>query len=179
MKKFIHFLKKHKCCAVIVSILFYFNWDTLLAEIATPIRCKMWEGREFETFLTPEEWRKISGVEESLKKTKWVNYSEEDLFFIKSKEKYNPSMYIDNNEYDLFIVNNKYPNLNIYIYIYTKNYLGHNVAMLYDQKLNVIIARYNNIVGYSRSKLFGVVGQKNCNNKEFSDSFDFLMNYLN
>lgn len=40
----------------------------------TPIRCKMWEGKEVEVFLTPAEWRTLSGVNESLKDTGVVYY---------------------------------------------------------------------------------------------------------
>lgn len=179
MKKFIHFLKKHKCCAVIVSILFYFNWDTLLAEIATPIRCKMWEGREFETFLTPEEWRKISGVDHSLKGIEWIDYSSTDPFFKKNEKLFQPIMLLDGKKNELYLVNKNYLYLNIYIYVNPRNYLGHDTYILYDHKLKKMIVRYNRISGYSISKLFGSIGINSCKNNSIASPILYLQNYLN
>lgn len=31
-------------------------------------------GQRVDVFLTPEEWRKLSGVNESLKNTEWIHY---------------------------------------------------------------------------------------------------------
>lgn len=43
---------------------------------------------------------------------------------------------------------NKYPNLNIYSYIYPKTIFGQDTFILYDYRLNKIIMKYNFIAGY-------------------------------
>lgn len=108
--------------------------------IATLIRCKMWEGKEVDVFLTPEEWRKLSGVNESLKNTEWIHYpitegkAEKNLFYKKSRV-YQREMNFNGNRHFLNSVNSKYPYLNKYTYINTTKMFGHNTFILYDKKL--------------------------------------------
>lgn len=92
--------------------------------IATPIRCKMWEGKEIEVFLTPEEWRKLSGVNESLKDTEWIPYPIlesrfiDTPFLVQNRNSYQTRVNFYGKEHKLRAINNKYPNINIYSYIY-------------------------------------------------------------
>lgn len=81
----LHFLK-HRFCYISLGLFLFVFHQMIIALIATPIRCKMWEGKEVEVFLTPEEWRTLSGVNESLKDTEWIHYpitegkAEKELF---------------------------------------------------------------------------------------------------
>lgn len=186
-----HF-SKHPCCCIALLIPFipYILWvsffyDMILAEIITPYRCDMWKGKEVEVFLTPEEWRKLSGVNESLKGTEWVYYPtiegepETDPFFIKNQGLYQQVMYFDGNRHFLSSINDKYPNLNIYMYIYTKKILGHNTFVLYDSKLEQKIIQYNIIKGYFRNPLSGLPESFDCNKNEMSNASKLIENYLN
>lgn len=118
-----HFRKHPCCCVSLAFLLLLLLWlaDLLLVQIITPFRCDMWKGKELEVFLTPEEWRKLSGVNESLKDTEWIHYpaiegkAEKDPFFIKNKGVYHPVMYFNGDRHWLSEVNSKYPYLNIYI----------------------------------------------------------------
>ncbi|HGO5810941.1 TPA: hypothetical protein ACK3JP_002399, partial [Mannheimia haemolytica] len=149
-----------------------------------PIRCKMWEGKEVEVFLTPEEWRALSGVNESLKDTEWVYYPtvegepEEEPFFIKNKGLYQPVMYFDGRKHYLSSINNKYPSLNIYVYKNPKEILGKDTYILYDQVLKMKIFQYNLIVGYHFLPFFGVINKIECNTIG-QGYFDLIENYLN
>ncbi|QTM01987.1 hypothetical protein GM698_01210 [Mannheimia sp. ZY171111] len=142
----------------------------------------MWEGKEVEVFLTPEEWRTLSGVNESLKDTEWIYYStvegksEKDPFFIKNQGLYQPEMNFNGNRHFLFTVNSKYPYLNQYIYINTTKMFGHNTFILYDHKLQKIIVQYNYITGYPKSPFFS--GRIPCNENSISESDELLDTYL-
>lgn len=127
MSKLKQHVLKHPCCYTFLTISFLLLLllhDMFLAQIITPYRCNIWKGKEVEVFLTPEEWRKLSGVNESLKGTEWVYYPtiegepEKDPFFIRNQGLYQPIMYFDEHRHYLSSINNKYPNLNIYVYIY-------------------------------------------------------------
>ncbi|NBI14145.1 hypothetical protein GVX81_11280 [[Haemophilus] felis] len=144
----------------------------------------MWKGKEVEVFLTPEEWRKLSGVNESLKDTEWVHYpaieekAEKDPFFIKNKGVYQPVMYFNGDRHWLSEVNSKYPYLNIYKYIYPKKILGHDTFILYDQNLKKRIVQYNIIGGYFRNPFSGLAGSFDCNKNAMSDGLDLIEDYL-
>ncbi|SUU38466.1 Uncharacterised protein [Actinobacillus seminis] len=182
----ISFFKKHRiCCYVFLTPLCLFllcSYDLIVAEIITPFRCEMWKGKEVEVFLTPQEWRSLSGVNESLKDTEWIYYSSNraktDPFFIKNQGVYQPIMYINEKKHWLSSVNSKYPNLNIYSYIYPKTILGQDTFILYDYRLNKIIMKYNFIAGYFKSPLTGLAQRVYCDN-EFLDVYSVLKNYLN
>lgn len=68
-----HFLK-HRFCYISFGLFLFIFQQMIIVLTITPIRCKMWEGKEVEVFLTPAEWRTLSGVNESLKDTEWVYY---------------------------------------------------------------------------------------------------------
>ncbi|OZN25021.1 hypothetical protein CFY87_06720 [Actinobacillus seminis] len=144
----------------------------------------MWKGKEVEVFLTPQEWRSLSGVNESLKDTEWSSYStiegepETDPFFIKNQGLYQSKMDFDNNRHSLISVNSKYPNLNFYAYLNPTTILGHNTYILYDQKLKSKILQYNRILGYYRMPFFGVIKRIECNDIG-QGYFDLIENYLN
>ncbi|WP_236757374.1 hypothetical protein [Actinobacillus seminis] len=160
------------------------SYDWIAAEIITPFRCEMWKGKEVEVFLTPQEWRSLSGVNESLKDTEWSSYStiegepETDPFFIKNQGLYQSKMDFDNNRHSLISVNSKYPNLNFYAYLNPTTILGHNTYILYDQKLKSKILQYNRILGYYRMPFFGVIKRIECNDIG-QGYFDLIENYLN
>ncbi|QLB45307.1 hypothetical protein HV561_05830 [Mannheimia pernigra] len=142
----------------------------------------MWEGKEVEVFLTPEEWRTLSGVNESLKDTEWIYYStvegksEKDPFFIKNQGLYQPEMNFNGNRHFLFAVNSKYPYLNQYIHINTTKMFGHNTFILYDQKLQKIIVQYNETEVYPKTPFFS--GRIPCNENSISESDELLDTYL-
>lgn len=144
----------------------------------------MWTGKEVEVFLTPEEWRKLSGVNESLKDTEWVYYPtiegepEKDPFFIKNQGLYQPVMYFNGNRHWLSEVNSKYPYLNIYTYIYPKKILGHDTYILYDQNLKKVILQYHLISGYFRNPLSGLAESFDCNKNAISEGSDLVRDYL-
>ncbi|MBF0785819.1 hypothetical protein E4T80_10130 [Muribacter muris] len=145
----------------------------------------MWEGKEVEIFLTPEEWRKLSGVKESLKDTEWIYYPtiegepEQEPFFIKNQGLYKPVMYFNGNEHSLSSVNSRYPNVNIYTYVYPETIFGHNTFILYDHKLEKVIVQYNDIAGYMISPLSGLADSYRCNNSHISDGIELIEKYLN
>ncbi|MDY5847080.1 hypothetical protein [Actinobacillus porcinus] len=185
-----HF-SKHPCCCIALLIPFipYILWvsffyDMILAEIITPYRCDMWKGKEVEVFLTPEEWRKLSGVNESLKGTEWVYYPtiegepETDPFFIKNQGLYQQVMYFDEHRHYLSSINNKYPNLNIYVYIYPKTIFGHDTYILYDQKIKKIILQYHLIGGYFNNPFSGLSESFDCNENAISNGLEFIKSYL-
>ncbi|QGM81715.1 hypothetical protein A6A10_07905 [Otariodibacter oris] len=178
---------KHPCCYVLLMFplsLFLYLHDIFLAKIITPFRCEMWEGKEVEVFLTPEEWRKLSGVNESLKDTEWVYYPtiegqpEKDPFFIKNQGLYQPVMYFNGNKHYLISVNNKYPYLNSYSYINPTTIFGHNTYVLYDNKLKKEVFQYHSIAGYYTNPLSGLADNFACNENYFSDFDKLLQNYL-
>lgn len=177
-----HFLK-HRFCYISLGLFLFAFHQMIIALIATPIRCKMWEGKEVDVFLTPEEWRKLSGVNESLKDTEWIYYpitegkAEKDPFFIKNQGLYQPEMDFNGNKHFLIAVNSKYPYLNKYTYINTTKMFGHNTFILYDQKLQKIIVQYNDIEGYLKNHFFS--GRFPCNENSISESNKLLKTYLN
>ncbi|NBI14125.1 hypothetical protein GVX81_11150 [[Haemophilus] felis] len=144
----------------------------------------MWEGKEVEVFLTPEEWRKLSGVNESLKDTEWIYYpiiegkAEKDPFFIKNQGSYQPVMYFNGDKHDLDKINNKYPYLNLYSYINPTKAFGHNTFILYDQKLKKSIAQYNEIEGYFETNIFVFSGRFQCNENSLSRAYKSLEKYF-
>lgn len=189
-KLFCRWYKNHLVCGTFLLILFlilYLYRFIILAEIATPIRCQMWKGKEVEVFMTPEAWRKMTNVEESLKGTQWLYYptiegeEEKEPFFIKNKGLYKPIMYFNNNKHYLLSVNNKYPNLNVYTYINPKMHFGHDTDILYDQNLNKIIVTYHQIRGYSTNFLSGTAEHVSCKDRThpYNDSYKLLERYLN
>ncbi|WP_238336826.1 hypothetical protein [Mannheimia pernigra] len=177
----LHFLK-HRFCYISLGLFLFAFHQMIIALIATPIRCKMWEGKEVEVFLTPEEWRTLSGVNESLKDTEWIYYStvegksEKDPFFIKNQGLYQPEMNFNGNRHFLFAVNSKYPYLNQYIHINTTKMFGHNTFILYDQKLQKIIVQYNETEVYPKTPFFS--GRIPCNENSISESDELLDTYL-
>lgn len=186
-----HF-SKHPCCCIALLIPFipYILWvsffyDMILAEIITPYRCDMWKGKEVEVFLTPEEWRKLSGVNESLKGTEWVYYPtiegepEKEPFFIKNQGLYQAVMYFDGNKHFLGEVNRKYPYLNIYVYINPNKIFGHNTFVLYDHNLKQVIVKYHLIAGYFMTPISGVPERFECNENDISEGSDLMNDYLN
>ncbi|NBI13548.1 hypothetical protein GVX81_07985 [[Haemophilus] felis] len=144
----------------------------------------MWKGKEVEVFLTPEEWRKLSGVNESLKDTEWVYYPtiegepEKDPFFIKNQGLYQPVMYFNGNKHSLSSVNNKYPYLNSYSYINPAKILGHNTFVLYDQHLKRTVVQYHFIAGYFRDPFSGLAGSFKCNENAISEGSALIEDYL-
>lgn len=190
MKKFVTFLKQHKICLSVIAFIIFICREFLIFEveyafvnIVTPIRCQQWAGKELEVFLTPEEWRKEAGIQEPLENTKWLHYSlngENKEFFIKNNGYYKSKMFFDNKEYWLLSVNEKYPNLNLYLYINPKNYFGYEGKVLYDQTLNKIIARHNTILGYVQNRVFeGGSKRINCKGNIRVSPIDLLESYLN
>ncbi|MGX2951685.1 hypothetical protein ACWIUA_12440, partial [Ursidibacter sp. B-7004-1] len=181
MKKF---FKKHKFLLLTIFIFLFFMRDILLVNVVTPIRCEAWKGKEMETILTPNDWRILSRVDESLKGTKWVHYNtvygepEKDLFFIKNKDNYQPRMDFNSTMHSLISVNEKYPNLNLYYYVNPRTILGHDTFILYDQKLKRRILQYNLISGYYRLPFFGTINQVKCDDLG-QDYFDLIESYLN
>ena len=179
-----HFLK-HRFCYISLGLFLFAFHQMIIALIATPIRCKMWEGKEVEVFLTPEEWRNLSGVNESLKGIEWVYYPtvegepEEEPFFIKNKGLYQPIMYFDRNKHFLSEVNSKYPYLNIYVYITPKKIFGHNTFVLYDHNLKQVIVKYHLIAGYFMTPISGVPEKFECNENDISEGSDLMNDYLN
>ncbi|MGQ0285951.1 hypothetical protein ACT2CV_01920 [Pasteurellaceae bacterium 22721_9_1] len=182
-------VSKHPYCYIFLMspflLLFLCFYDLFFARIITPFRCDMWKGKEVEVFLTPEEWRKLSGVSESLKDTEWIYYPtlegepETDPFFIKNQGLYQPTMSFNGNKHDLRTVNSKYPYLNIYKYIYPRTIFGHNTFVLYDQNLKKVIVQYHLIAGYFRNPLSGLAESFKCNENDMSEGSDLMDNYLN
>ncbi|AUI66238.1 MULTISPECIES: hypothetical protein [Glaesserella] len=179
-----HFIK-HRFCYIALGLFLLIFHQMIIASIITPYRCDMWKGKEVEVFLTPEEWRKLSGVNESLKGTEWVYYPtiegelEKDPFFIKNQGLYQPVMYFNGNRHTLSSINDKHPNLNIYVYIFPRTILGHDTFILYDYKLQKIILQYNLIGGYVRNPLSGLPESFDCNNNAMSDGLKLIESYLN
>ncbi|SUB33492.1 Uncharacterised protein [[Pasteurella] mairii] len=181
----ISFFKRHRiCCYIFLTPLCLFllcSYDWIAAEIITPFRCEMWKGKEVEVFLTPQEWRSLSGVNESLKDTQWVYYTsnraQTNPFFIKNQGLYQPKMDFDNNRHSLISVNSKYPNLNLYMYINPTTILGHDTYILYDHKLKAKILQHNEIAGYYRVPFVGVSNRIACNLDQ--KHFDLIESHLN
>ncbi|SUU38475.1 Uncharacterised protein [Actinobacillus seminis] len=183
----ISFFKKHRiCCYIFLTPLCLFllcSYDWIAAEIITPFRCEMWKGKEVEVFLTPQEWRSLSGVNESLEDTEWPFYStiegepETDPFFIKNQGLYQPKMDFYNNRHSLISVNSKYPNLNLYVYINPTTIFGHDTYILYDHKLKAKILQHNEIAGYYRVPFVGVSNRIACNLDK--KHYDLIESYLN
>ncbi|MDO4698428.1 MAG: hypothetical protein Q4A60_07125 [Pasteurellaceae bacterium] len=180
--------KRHICCYLLLIplfLLFLCFYDMLLVHIITPYRCDMWKGKEVDVFLTPEEWRKLSGINESLKDTNWVYYpktegkAEQNPFFIKHQGTYQPVMYFNGNKHYLDEVNNKYPHLNSYSYINPTTVFGHNTFILYDQNLKQVILQYHLIAGYFTSPLSGLADSIKCNTNAISEGSELIRNYLN
>lgn len=159
------FVLKHKCLLGVLAVFFYLTWEMWFVKIVTPIRCKMWEGKEIEVFMTPEEWRKASGVNESLKNTKWI--SSGDL----------PEKTIDGIEYFLLSVNENNPNLGIYMHIEKKS-MNRDIYLLYDRKINKSIVLFNNIVGLYYTPFFHRPIVVNCENRNAVDIVLQLENFL-
>ncbi|HDL5444475.1 TPA: hypothetical protein ACU207_002374 [Mannheimia haemolytica] len=176
-----HFLK-HRFCYISLGLFLFAFHQMIIALIATPIRCKMWEGKEVEVFLTPEEWRTLSGVNESLKDTEWIHYpitegkAEKEPFFIKNKGLYQPEMNFNGNKHFLISVNSKYPYLNQYTYINNTNMFGYNTFILYDQKLQKIIVQYNEIEVYPKTPFFS--GRIPCNENSITEAGELRDTYL-
>ena len=176
-----HFLK-HQFCYISLGLFLFLFHQMIIMPIASPIRCKMWEGKEVEIFLPPQEWRNLSGVNESLKDTEWIHYpitegkTEKDPFFIKNQGVYQPEMYFNGNKHFLSSVNSKYPYLNKYTYINTTKLFGHNTFVLYDQKLQKIIVQYNEIEGYPKNPFFS--GRFPCNENSILEADKLLKTYL-
>lgn len=182
MKKFVTFLKRHKICLGVIAFFIFLCKGFLLfwvkyafVNIVTPIRCQQWAGKELEVFLTPEEWRKEAGVQESLKDTKWIYYylDEED------KTNDNFKMLWNDKEHWLLSFNEKYPNLKIYTYIDKRILLGRNSVLLYDQNLDKLIMKYNEVVGYVTGPINGFSVKISCKNNSRFILSEISENYLN
>ncbi|MDO4698421.1 MAG: hypothetical protein Q4A60_07090 [Pasteurellaceae bacterium] len=178
------FHRCHKCCyfsLIPLFLLFLCFHDMLLVHIITPYRCDMWKGKEVEVFLTPEEWQKLSGVNESLKDTEWIHYTkragETKSFFIENQGQYQSEINLDGITYSLMSVNNKHPNLNLYYYTNPSAILGKDISLLYDHNLREKVVQYNSIIGYYTLPFFGVNKHIECDHFE-QDPFNLIKNYL-
>lgn len=176
-----HFLK-HRFCYISLGIFLFLFHQMIIMLIATPIRCKMWEGKEIEVFLTPEEWRKLSGVNESLKDTEWIPYPIlesrfiDTPFLVQNRNSYQTRVHFYGKEHKLRAINNKYPNINIYSYIYPKNILGRNTFILYDNNIKKKIVQYNMIFGHGNNIFFS--GQFYCKEDGIAQAYKLLENFL-
>lgn len=173
---------KHRFCYIFLGLFLSVFLQMIIVLVVTPIRCKMWEGKEIEVFLTPKEWRELSGVSELLKDTKWISYPIleskfiDTPFLIKNRNLYQPRMNFYGKEHRLRAINNKYPNINIYSYIYPENILGHNTFILYDKNLEKIIVQYNMILGSYENNILS--GNFYCKENGVAEAYNLLENYL-
>lgn len=53
----------HICCVVLIIVLLLINYDRIIAEITTPIRCAAIAGDTVKIFMPVEEWQKQRGIE--------------------------------------------------------------------------------------------------------------------
>lgn len=79
-------------------------------------------------------------------------------------------------EHRLRAINNKYPNIKIYSYIYPENILGHNTFILYDKNLEKIIIQYNMIFGSYENNILS--GNFYCKENGVAEAYNLLENYL-
>ncbi|OOH88441.1 hypothetical protein BMT54_08845 [Pasteurellaceae bacterium 15-036681] len=177
--------------AVVLAIPF---WDMILAYVTTPIRCDMWKNKRLDISLKKDEWSIMGGGDQiSLKDTRWIYYSklfsdndemekERKLFIYKNSLLYKESLMFENNEFWLSSLNSKYPNLGIYIHRNVKGFLGHDIIILYDNKLDRVIVKYNYIYGYYQVPFFNSNAGVYCSGeseKDFTKNRIFIQNYLN
>lgn len=140
----------HICCVVFIILLLLINYDRIIAEITTPIRCAI-AGDTVRVLMSVEEWQKQRGIEE-LKPIKDVDEAMQ-LFTLDynltslEKKRIPQTIKINNRVYELNSVNLK---TKIASYFSEQNYLNIFITyyfLFYDLELQQPILSAEKVVG--------------------------------
>ncbi len=139
----------HICCVVFIILLLLINYDRIIAEITTPIRCSM--AGEINVLMPVEEWHKQRGIEklrpikDSLERESLVKLS----YDLTSLEKKQIPKFINVNNM-VYTLQSVIPHTKISTYFYEKNYLNIFITyylLIYDLELNKPILSAKQVYG--------------------------------
>ncbi|OBW90885.1 hypothetical protein QV01_09425 [Gallibacterium genomosp. 3] len=139
----------HICCVVFIILLLLINYDRIIAEITTPIRCSM--ASEIKVLMSVEEWQKQRGIEklrpikDSLEREPLVKLS----YDLTSLEKKQIPQFINVNNM-VYTLQSVIPHTKIATYFHEKNYLNIFITyylLIYDLELNKPILSTEQVYG--------------------------------
>ncbi|OBX04935.1 hypothetical protein QV06_04745 [Gallibacterium genomosp. 3] len=143
-------IANHICCVVFIILLLLINYDRIIAEITTPIRCAI-AGDTVKVLMLVEEWQKQRGIEK-LKPIKDVDESMQ-LFKLRynltplEKKRIPQTIKINNRVYELNSINLQTKTA---FYFSEKNYLNIFITyyfLFYDLELQQPILSAESIAG--------------------------------
>lgn len=140
----------HICCVVLIIVLLLINYDRIIAEITTPIRCSM-AGDTVKVLMPVEEWQKQRGIEK-LKPIKDVDESMQLFTLVYNltpleKKRITQTLKINHRVYELNSINLQ---TKIATYFSTQNYLNIFIThhfLMYDLELKRPIMTAEDIRG--------------------------------
>ncbi|MFC0323732.1 hypothetical protein ACFFHT_09235 [Gallibacterium melopsittaci] len=143
-------IANHICCVVFIIVLLLINYDRIIAEITTPIRCAI-AGDTVKVLMSVEEWQKQRGIEK-LKPIKDVDESMRLFTIVYSltpleKKQITQTLKINHRVYELNSVNLQ---TKIATYFSTQNYLNIFIThhfLMYDLELKKTIMTAEDIRG--------------------------------